>query len=195
LIVASERQIAANRRNAGKSTGPRSPTGKMRASRNAYRHGLTLSLSGAELTERVKELARMIAGDSSDWGVLEHARTAAEAELELARVRRVKLALIERVSALGCLRIPTHFRSAQDEVRWLIARDNWETEQRGVRPEMPRLQDPALTMPHSEPHRSSEAMRRLLPELTKLNRFEIRSVRRRDQAIRNLGMRKNNTKS
>jgi hypothetical protein len=33
--MASERQIAANRRNARKSTGPRSGAGKKRASRNA----------------------------------------------------------------------------------------------------------------------------------------------------------------
>jgi hypothetical protein len=44
--MASERQIAANRRNARKSTGPRSGAGKKRASRNAYRHGLTLSIRG-----------------------------------------------------------------------------------------------------------------------------------------------------
>jgi hypothetical protein len=43
--MASEGQIAANRRNARKSTGPRSSGGRKRASRNAYRHGLTLSIS------------------------------------------------------------------------------------------------------------------------------------------------------
>jgi hypothetical protein len=38
--MASEKQIAANRRNARKSSGPRSVAGKARASRNAIRHGL-----------------------------------------------------------------------------------------------------------------------------------------------------------
>lgn len=38
--MASEKQIAANRANAQKSRGPRSPGGKARASRNATRHGL-----------------------------------------------------------------------------------------------------------------------------------------------------------
>ena len=41
--MASERQITANRRNARNSTGPHSGAGKKRGSRNAYRHGLTLS--------------------------------------------------------------------------------------------------------------------------------------------------------
>ena len=39
--MASERQIAANRRNAGRSTGPRTRDGKLRSSQNAVRHGLS----------------------------------------------------------------------------------------------------------------------------------------------------------
>ena len=39
--MASEKQIAANRANAKKSTGPKTPTGKLKSSRNAYRHGLS----------------------------------------------------------------------------------------------------------------------------------------------------------
>lgn len=39
--MASDRQIAANRRNAAKSTGPRTEDGKMRSRQNAVRHGLT----------------------------------------------------------------------------------------------------------------------------------------------------------
>jgi hypothetical protein len=42
--MASEEQIAANRANAKKSTGPKTPTGKLRSSLNAHRHGLSLPL-------------------------------------------------------------------------------------------------------------------------------------------------------
>jgi hypothetical protein len=37
----------------------------------------------------------------------------------------VKLALIERVAAVKSLKTPTHFRSADDEMRWLIGMDIW----------------------------------------------------------------------
>jgi hypothetical protein len=95
--MASERQIAANRRNARKSAGPRSGAGKKRASRNAYRHGLTLNItSTAVFAKQLDKLVREIAGDTEDAMLLERARAIAQAELDLARVRRVKVALIER---------------------------------------------------------------------------------------------------
>jgi hypothetical protein len=100
--VVSERRIAANCRNARKSTGPRSSIGKKRTSRNAYRHGLTASaISRAKYTKRIEKLARKIAGNTTDVVILECARDAAQAEFDLAQIRRVKVALIERMSAFG----------------------------------------------------------------------------------------------
>jgi hypothetical protein len=102
--MATERQIAANRRNARKSTGPRSAAGKKRARRNSYRHGLAASVpANADDVSRVERLARQIAGDSKDFLVLGHAGAAAQAEFDLARIRQVKVALIQRVLAVGSL--------------------------------------------------------------------------------------------
>jgi hypothetical protein len=152
--MASERQIAANRRNARKSTGPRSGAGKKRASRNAYRHGLTLSItSTAAFAKQLDNLVREIAGDTEDAIMLERARAAAQAELDLAQIRRAKVALIERASALGEL----------DQGR-------------------PTLPEPTA-MPSQEPDRSTEAIRRALPELRKLDRYERRAAAQRERAV------------
>jgi hypothetical protein len=41
-------------------------------------------------------------------------------------------------------------------------------------------------MPTEKPARTVEAVRRALPELVRLNRYERRAAARRDRAIRNL---------
>ena len=176
--MASERQIAANRRNARKSTGPRSGAGKTRAGRNAYRHGLTLSItSTAEYAKQLETLVRKIAGDTKDAVKLERARAIAQAELELARVRRAKVALIERASAFGEFDPPRP--TVTQMIRLIDAFD------RG-RLIVPKPIDASATMPSQEPHRSAEAIRRVLPELCKLERYERRAAAQRDRAVVNL---------
>ena len=79
-------------RNARKSTGPRSRAGRKRASRNSYRHGLSFSItSSPAFAKQLAKLARKIAGDTEDVIILDRARAAAEALLDLARVRRAKV--------------------------------------------------------------------------------------------------------
>jgi hypothetical protein len=173
--MASERQIAANRRNARKSTGPRSGAGRKRASRNAYRHGLTLSItSTAAFAKQLDKLARKIAGNTEDAITLERARGIAQAELDLARVRRAKVALIERASAFGELDPPQLIVTQM--IRLLNAFD------RG-RLIVPKPIDASATMPSQEPYRSAEAVRRVLPELRKLDRYERRAAARRARAL------------
>jgi hypothetical protein len=180
--VATERQIAANRRNARKSTGPRWSAAKKRTSRNAYRHGLSASLpSSAAVSKWLSVLARKIAGNSKNAIIIEHARAAALAELDLARVRQIKIALIQRVSALGSLDAPQAFGSSAEEIRYLKSILSGKTP-----PILPERMDPLATMPSREPERTAEAMRRALPELVKLIRYESRAVSRRDRAIREI---------
>jgi hypothetical protein len=100
--VASERQIAANRRNGRKSSGPRSSAGKERASRNAYRHGLsTRATPSADLAKCIEKLARKIAGDTTDEVILENALTAAQAQFALAGVMQVRMALMQQMAVFG----------------------------------------------------------------------------------------------
>jgi hypothetical protein len=178
--MASERQIAANRHNARKSTGPRSAAGKKRASRNAYRHGLTLSItSTVAFANQFEKLVREIAGDTKDPFMLQRARTIAQAELDLARIRRAKVALIERARAFGELDPPQLFKSVGQVVRFFEALD------RG-RLILPKRSDPSATMPSQEPYKSAEAVRRVLPVLRRLNQYERRAAARRDRAVLDL---------
>jgi hypothetical protein len=63
--MTSSRQIAANRRNASKSTGPTTEQGKQRSRRNALRHGLTAEtvISTLEDAQDYKAFEEAIAAD------------------------------------------------------------------------------------------------------------------------------------
>jgi pantothenate synthetase len=88
--MASERQVAANRANALKSTGPRTAAGRAKSSRNAYHHGLSVPM--APDLERVESLARTLVRETAGEDQLEAARALAATQLELKRIRAAKVA-------------------------------------------------------------------------------------------------------
>jgi hypothetical protein len=90
--MATERQIAANRANARRSTGPKTLAGKMSSSRNAYRHGLSCPLPLDP--EKVDAIALALAGDSTDEERLVAASEVARAQLELMSIRSVRAEMI-----------------------------------------------------------------------------------------------------
>src|SRR3981081_4386139 len=57
--MSTEEQKAANRRNAQKSTGPRTPEGKLRCSQNSRKHGFTASAFAVVRLEEQDEVARL----------------------------------------------------------------------------------------------------------------------------------------
>jgi hypothetical protein len=89
--MTTERQRAANRRNAKRSTGPRTAAGKAAACLNAFRHGLAASLR-LELgtNEEIDRLTKAIAGEGADPELVGLARRIAEAEIDLRRVWRAR---------------------------------------------------------------------------------------------------------
>jgi hypothetical protein len=155
----SKRQKGVNYANSAKGGGPRSAAGKMRSSRNSYRHGLAASLPcNAQQARRVETLARKIAGDTLDKLGLEHARQAAHAQLDLDEIRRVKAAMINQALAL-----------------------------RQFGPEPPDVAaelDAPASVTLQEPERTAEAIRRALPQLIKLERYENSAIVRRQRSLR-----------
>ena len=67
-----------------------------------HRHGLsggiTATVKGAK---DIESLARRIAGEGADTAILELARSVAHAEFEFVQIRRLKVALIARMSEFG----------------------------------------------------------------------------------------------
>jgi hypothetical protein len=94
--MSSQARKAANKRNAVRSTGPLTASGKQRASRNALKHGLSTSIRHRpDISNKIEALAVAIAGANSIPRRLQAARGVAEAELELRRLQEFRLALIE----------------------------------------------------------------------------------------------------
>lgn len=70
--MATEKQIAASRANARRSTGPRTALGKLKSSRNAFRHGLSIPLQSNHAgSEEIHALVKaLVEGDTSEVKLL-----------------------------------------------------------------------------------------------------------------------------
>jgi hypothetical protein len=93
--MASPAQIAANRRNATRSTGPRSATGKARSRGNALKHGLRAPLDrNASIVEEVQalmaDIARLVKKPR------ESVRHIAEQQIKIMRVQQTRTDIINR---------------------------------------------------------------------------------------------------
>jgi hypothetical protein len=89
--MTSARKIESNKRNASRSTGPRTAGGKSRSRSNARRHGLATRLED-DLAERekIEDLAAILAEGSDDFGRIEQSRVVAECYFDLNRIRAAR---------------------------------------------------------------------------------------------------------
>lgn len=91
--MASPAQIAANRRNALLSTGPRTAAGKARSGANALKHGLRSSLErNASMVEEIEALTIEIARLAKK--PREAARSIAEHQLMIERIQQTRTNVI-----------------------------------------------------------------------------------------------------
>jgi hypothetical protein len=101
--MSSARQIAANRRNAQRSSGPRTAAGKQKVGDNALRHGLAAAASrDPNIDAQIKRLAKAIAKEAQDATQREQASVIAESEIMLLRVRAARINIFEQIlSGIG----------------------------------------------------------------------------------------------
>ena len=126
--MSTPRQIEANRSNARSSTGPTTPRGKARASRNARRHGLSVPVvSDPRLSEQVEELARDIVGETAGPELHEAARRFAEAQIDLDRIRKARsYGLSRALNGMASDRCATTERLVREQMRQLEIVDRYE---------------------------------------------------------------------
>jgi hypothetical protein len=80
-----------NRRNAPRSTGPKSAAGKAKVAKNALRHGLAIPARlDPALNREIGGFAELIAGASAPAFLLDCARRIPEAQIDLRRIRHVR---------------------------------------------------------------------------------------------------------
>ena len=90
--MASEAKIAANRRNALRSTGPRTANGKMRSRGNALKHGFAACIMvDPSLRTEAAHVVAAFQSDESNRTDIEQITSAAEYSVMLARVRQAKI--------------------------------------------------------------------------------------------------------
>jgi hypothetical protein len=129
--MTSPAKIRANRRNARRSTGPRTLAGKAIVARNARRHGLTLPVvCDPAVSREVGDLARTIetsvTGGEADASGHELACRIAEALIDLRRVRLAKLPLVAalfadpRTALTQLIRLDRYERRALSRRKWAI---------------------------------------------------------------------------
>jgi hypothetical protein len=139
-------------------------------------------LLNPELREAVNELAALIAGEGGDLAL---AIPIAEAQVDLARVWRVREAMIASARAA-----PKKKNEARELVKQFAvavrvadcASRGWDGTAEAARQKLAAMQAPPA--PETPADADARALRELAGQLTRLDRYERRALSRRKRAIR-----------
>ena len=157
MSVVSLRKLAANRANAGASTGPKTAAGKARSARNAVRHGLcSNSWADPAIARAIEQVGRRLAGDVTGQE-RELAYAVAAAHVDLARAREA--------GRKAC---------AEPRIAAALARSLFPP---GT---------PAAVAPEEHPEQLEELLCDVVYELEAIKRYEGRALARRQRAIQAL---------
>jgi hypothetical protein len=195
--MTSNRRREANRRNARRSTGPRSAAGKRASRSNALRHGLSARLGGdPSHNRRIESLAKIIAGAEAAADELYYARVAAEATLQIAQIRALRTSMLDpsvRSREVLSWSFPQRVRwRRSSKNRNLDARadeakhdpgDGTTPEERAFMLSFPLERTPPIP---SGPDAEVEILGRFIGKVAKLDRYEVRELSRRRSAYRAL---------
>ena len=176
--MSSQGRKDSSRRNGQKSKGPKSDDGRHQSSRNSHKHGLSLPVSAdPQLSLQAERLALLIAGpDASEWRIHE-AFLIAEAQIELQRVRRLRL---ERLAQPSLVKNPVTLKSLRIVIKLVEANiaDEWDQidfVERFVEDLLPETEQPL-----------EEKIHAVIRSFRKLDRYERRALSKRKFAIRRL---------
>src|ERR1700720_1823054 len=97
--MTSAKAIAANRRNARRSTGPRTAAGKRKVASNALRHGLGVSVRNPAVPDAGARIRGGLAGENAPPQRLALVYPIAEAEVEVLCLRSARVNLIKQKTA------------------------------------------------------------------------------------------------
>ncbi len=189
----SERKLMANRRNAARSTGPRTRSGQARSSRNALLHGFAAERADYHLDlPEVQRLTRLILGDRTSSSARYYSREAAFAELHILNIRA------QRVLLLGSILRRSSQSSPQSD--GLLPRKKREVNLDRIKWE--RLAEPVIKRRrlarriarqlHKDRKASNtfagtpDAYEAVAKAILNLDRYERRAMTRRDRAFREL---------
>jgi hypothetical protein len=100
--MASAKQIAANRANAQRSTGPKTALGKLKSSRNSFQHGLSWPLPRDLATSsKIDAIAQVLTPQGASTEQLSSAVEFAEAQVELLRIRAIRNGMLVSIEMSG----------------------------------------------------------------------------------------------